>query len=338
MRTNHRIAAVLFLALPLFSCQPPREQRAEFFVFGTLVEIVLRGVDENSASAAFADVQRHLQAMHNELHAWKPGALTQLNQAFAEGRSMNLDNDIPTLIEMSRTMEDATDGMFNAATGGLVRAWGFHTSEYPVKTPPPSKDEIRRILSTKPSTMSIHQEGNVLTSTDPTVQLDFGGIAKGFATDRIISVLVHEHGISEALVNAGGDLFALGGSDEHPWLVGINGPEGVIGGLEIQTGAVFTSGSSERYLEQEDSRYPHIIDPRTGEPVTGLMSVTVIDDRRFRSKGWFADAAATALMVAGPESWRELAEKLELESVLVVNSYGEVLMTAGMEKRLLPAP
>ena len=91
------------------------ELSARFYVFGTLVDVVIRGTDQAAADAAFTEIQQHLQALHEELHAWEPGPLTRLNQAFSVGRTVTLEGNIPALIEMSRWMEEVSAGRFNAA-------------------------------------------------------------------------------------------------------------------------------------------------------------------------------------------------------------------------------
>ncbi|MBT8061282.1 MAG: FAD:protein FMN transferase [Gammaproteobacteria bacterium] len=323
------IALLALTVIASCSVRQP-EISARFYVFGTLVDVLVRDTDQATADAAFAEIQQQLQALHRDLHAWEPGPLTRLNQAFSLGRTVTLGGDIPILIEMSRWMEEMTEGRFNAAAGALVALWGFHTSEFPVSSPPPTEYDIRRILMMGPSTFDIHADGQTFSSGNPAVQLDFGGIAKGFAVDRIIALL-ESRGIDQCMVNAGGDLRAVGGSNRSPWRVGIRGPEGVQVGIELAgRGAVFTSGSSERYLEQEGQRFPHIIDPRTGQPVSGLVSVTVVSD-----EGWFADAAATALMVAGPDEWQQVAADLGLESVLVIEQDGNVIATQVMAPLLI---
>ena len=139
-------------------------------------------------------------------------------------------------------------------------------------------------------------------------------------------------GIEDAVINAGGDLRAIGDHGDRPWRIGIRDPGGggVIGSL--QTGpdeAIFTSGNYARYREDAVERYPHILDPRTGWPVSGLSSVTVI-----APEGVLADAAATALVVAGRSKWAEVANSLGLDQVLLVDEAGTVLMTAAMSERV----
>ena len=99
-----------------------------------------------------------------------------------------------------------------------------------------------------------------------------------------------------------------------------------------QTGrdeAVFTSGNYERFRQEDTSRYPHILDPRSGWPVEDLASVTVI-----AGEGLLADAAATALIVAGRSGWREVAQSLELDQVLMIDGGGKVYLTRRMAERI----
>lgn len=320
------------IALAGSGCSEPEDQRAEFYVFGTLVEVLIRHAGNGDATEAFGDLQLRFQDMHRDWHAWEPGALTGINQAFAKGREATAPQDILTLIKRSQELEVLTNGRFNAAMGGLIRLWGFHTSEFPVTGPVPTDAAIREVLNARPTTANIRINGDRVFSSNPAVQLDFGGIAKGYAVDLAIETLAR-HGFHSVLINAGGDLKATGGSVSRPWRVGISRPGGgVIGGVEIpDSDAVFTSGVSQRFLEGENHRYPHILDPLTGQPVSGLASATVITD-----EAMLADAAATALMVAGLDGWAGVARALALDKVLLVDGQGKIYLTPAMQTRFKP--
>lgn len=316
------------------ACSQHAEQRAEFFVFGTLVEVVIRDADQESTARAFSELQQRFQLMHRDWHAWEAGTLTEINTAFATGQKIEVSDDIRHLILRSQELEFLSKGNFNATLGGLIELWGFHTSIFPVTSPPPETAAIQRLLDAAPSAADIVFSGEMASSTNPLVQLDFGAIAKGYAVDIAIGILAR-HGITNALVNAGGDLRATGGTLNEPWKVGIRKPGGgVIGGIEIiGDEAVFTSGVDQRYLEQSELRYPHILDPHTGQAVQGVASVTVIADL-----GIFADAAATAMIVAGREGWQELTADMGLTEVLLIDDQGEIFMTPEMRDRLKLEP
>jgi thiamine biosynthesis lipoprotein len=320
----------LVCLLPLTACQREAEQSANLFVFGTIVEIKLWGASDEEAGEAFTDLQQMFQAMHRDWHAWEPGRLTAINEAFAAGQLATADEDIVEMIRRSQTLEQQTGGRFNPAIGALVRLWGFHTSDYPIEGPAPSQALISRILDLKPSSGDIQIHGLELSSKNPAVQLDFGGIAKGYAVDLTITRL-REMGIDNAIVNAGGDLRAMGSHGNRPWRVAVRKPGGGnIGSIQVQGDeAIFTSGNYERFRQDQTERYPHILDPATGWPAKDIASVTVISD-----EGILSDAAATALVVAGLDDWPEVARQLQLDTVAVVDEFGTVYLTAAMEKRL----
>jgi thiamine biosynthesis lipoprotein len=331
MKPAVAVIAVLTSLLAMAGCQSqPRVFLAQFLVFGTVVDVSIQGVDEKAANAAFGELQQDFQAMHRDWHAWEPGALVRINEAFAAGRTAAADPSILELIRRSQALEEATGGRFNAAIGAVIRLWGFHTSDYPIKGPPPAPDAIRALVDRQPSSLDIRIEGSTVSSSNPAVQLDFGGIAKGYAIDLACARL-RELGIRDAVVNAGGDLRAIGDHGDRPWRIGIRDPGGgVLGSLETRPDeAVFTSGNYERFRQDETERYPHILDPRTGWPVRGLSSATVI-----AADGTSADAAATALLVAGPNNWAKVAQSLGLSQVMVVSDEGLVYVTPDMSERV----
>lgn len=331
-----RFLACFAACLLLLGCAREEPEKAEFFVFGTLLDVSLSGADKATAESEFFELQNMFQHMHKDWHAWEPGALTAINQAFATGQVAVADHQIAYLIRQSQVYEEASDGRFNPAIGKLVGLWGFHTSDYPIHAPVPSTVEIEQLLAARPSSQDIHLrfiDGDLweVGSSNPSVQLDFGGIAKGYAVDLAIERL-QASPIEGAIVNAGGDLRVFGSNQGRAWRVAVQNPlGGIIGIVEIAgSEAVFTSGNYQRFGENESGfRYAHILDPRSGWPVSQVMSATVIAD-----SGIFADAAATALVVAGLDEWSELATRMELDCVLLTDEQGTVYMTQAMQSRL----
>ncbi len=321
--------AVVLLIL-LSGCAREEEQSAEFFVFGTIVEVKLWGVSEPDASQAFSQLQQMFQSMHRDWHAWEPGRLSDINSAFAQGQSATADYSIIEMVKRSQEIEEKSGGRFNPAIGGLIRLWGFHTSDYPIEGPAPSQAQISAILDLRPSSRDILIDGMEMRSNNPAVQLDFGGIAKGYAVDLSIQLL-QDIGINNAIVNAGGDLRAIGSHGERPWRVAIRQPGGgSIGNIEVRTDeAIFTSGNYERFRQDSAQRYAHILDPLSGWPAKDIASVTVIS-----GEGLLADAAATALVVAGLDDWPAVAKALNLYKIAVVDESGTVYLTSLMEQRI----
>jgi thiamine biosynthesis lipoprotein len=272
--------------------------------------------------------------MHQEWHAWEPGDLQRLNRALAAGQAVRTTPDILELISRSQEMERLSGGRFNPASGKLVSAWGFHTSEFPITTPPPHEADIQALVETAPSSLDIEIDGNVVTSSNRQVQLDFGGIAKGHAVDLALE-MIKRRGQSEAIVNAGGDVRVLGSNLGKPWRIGVRDPTGgIAGAIELEGDwAVFTSGNYERFRLDGEVRRPHILDPHSGWPVSEVSSATAIAE-----DGATADAAATALVVAGPDDWADVAAEMGVKAALVIDGAGRMRATRSMMNFFTPAP
>ena len=326
-----RLLLAFAVVFGLAACDdPPAPHKETLYVFGTLVEFTLRGVSEEQARAAVAAVEKDFRRMHKDWHAWKPGELTDLNAAFAAGKTREVTPFLLPLIRQAKDYFELSGGLFNPAIGRLIGAWGFHADELPKGSLPPF-DEIRTLASQAPSMDDVVIEGDRVSSRNPSVALDFGGFAKGVALDMAVARL-REMGVENAIVNAGGDLNTMGSADERPWSVGIRHPKhwGVIASVDLADDEVlYTSGNYERFREHEGIRYAHILDPRDGMPVTHIVSASVI-----HTDGGLADAAATALTVAGPGDWETVAQRMNVRYVLLVDDEGTVYTTPAMKKRV----
>lgn len=329
-------AMVAISAVSLTSCgqEPPAEHTANLFVFGTKVEITVRGKDAATMEAATAKLSSEFAHMHKDWHAWKPGELTDLNAAFKAGQSMTVTPFLKPLIQQAQDLYILSDGLFNPAIGGLVGAWGFHADEKP-KGGLPDFAAIRQMAAQKPAMTDVTIEGDTVSSRNPVVQLDFGGFAKGVALDRAEQVF-KDLGVENALINAGGDINTLGDGGDRPWKVGIRHPKswGVIATLALEPDEdVYTSGNYERFREIDGVRYAHILNPRTGMPVEHIVSATVI-----AHGGALADGAATALTVAGPKDWHRIALKMGIKYVVLVDDEGTVYLNPAMKARIIFDP
>ncbi|HKJ77216.1 MAG TPA: FAD:protein FMN transferase [Gammaproteobacteria bacterium] len=322
---------VLLISLALAACSAQKgPYKAQLYVFGTLVEITLRDVTAAKGREAIARIREEFQRMHREWHAWEPGPLVDLNRAIAEGRDAEVPASIIPLIARSKTLYERSDGLFNPAIGGLLDLWGFQANE-PPDGPLPPREEIEAWVAKDPGMDDLTLRDGVLHSDNPAVQLDFGAFAKGYAVDIAIEHL-REMGVENAIVNAGGDLRAIGSKGGEPWRIGVRHPQGdgVLAAIEVSGDeAVFTSGNYERFREHEGVHYMHILDPRTGMPVKDVTSVTVIHDN-----GAEADAAATALVVAGEKDWNRIARKMGIRLVMLVVDDGTVYMNPAMRERV----
>jgi thiamine biosynthesis lipoprotein len=301
-----------------------------FMAFGTLMDVSIVGVSKELSESAVAQLEKDFAQMHDLWHAWNPGPLGRVNQLIAEGQTFSAPTSVLPLIEIGQQLAEKSDNLFNPAIGQLINEWGFH-SDNPEGNKPPSDELIQKLVKLNPKMSDLHIDGFKLSSSNPAVQLDFGAFGKGFGIDRAIETL-REMGINNAIINAGGDLRAIGSRAGTPWRIAIKRPTGtgVLGVIKTETDeSIFTSGDYERFYVYKGKRYHHIIDPRSGYPAKGISSVTVI-----HSDATTADAAATALFVAGLEDWHRIARQMGIRYVLIIDSEGTLHMNPAMQKRI----
>ncbi len=313
--------------------EPPDPlQSRRLMTMGTVVDLSTYGVPPDEAREAFDALERRFAGWHHEWHAWAPEApLARANAAFARGESAELTPDLATLLRHAQHYARASGGLFDPAIGRLLALWGFQQDERP-PGPPPAGEAIAELVNRHPEVgaVSLEADGRA-RSINPAVALDFGGIAKGYAVDLAVAEL-RARGVTNAIVNAGGNLRAIGDKAGQPWRIGIRNPrgEGVLGWFELAgDAAVSTSGDYERFFDWAGVRYHHILDPRSGYPAIGAAAVTVIAD-----SAEHADAASSALLIAGPSEWLALARELGVEAVLRVDERGAVQMTPAMAARV----
>jgi thiamine biosynthesis lipoprotein len=330
MKLIYLIGISLLLSLP--ACAPKSTDfQQTLYVFGTMVDITLHDTTRAQADAAVEELEQTFQRMHRDWHAWQPGGeLYDLNVAIAKGGSSTISDFTMPLLVLSKQLSRQSGGRFNPAIGRLIALWGFHQDEPPTGAVP-DKAQIAQLVERHPGMDDLVIDGHNVSSRNDSVNLDFGAFAKGYALNMAIDQLAG-HGIHNAIVNAGGDLCVSGRHDNRPWRIGIRHPQGqgIIAAVNVSDGeCVMTSGNYERYREDKGIRYAHIIDPRDGMPVREIVSSTVID-----TNGGRADAAATALSVAGVKDWYKVAHDMQLKYVMLVDETGRVYMNPAMADRV----
>lgn len=296
-------------------------------LFGGPVDLLL---DERAPPRAALPVLRGLESMNRRWNAWKPGDVTTVNRAFAAGRAVQPTREVWGLIQGAAALERLSAGYFNAGVGAVVAGWGFHADRLE-NGAGPGRREIEAWSRARPSLSQIEHRQGWLRSRNPLLQLDFGGYAKGVALDWALDRLALS-GVRGAVLNLGGNLAAMGDRGTQPWSIGVQDPSGpgLMARLTIQgREAVVTSGTYQRYREVDGVRHSHVMDPNSGRPVAGLISVTVV-----HPSASLADAAATALLVAGAGRWRGLAERMGVDQVLVVDPSGRRMATPALQRRL----
>lgn len=252
---------------------------------------VLRAIE-----AAFAEVAR----LTGVLSEWHPESETSAVNHQAGAGPVQVSADTLAVLAAASDVSQASDGAFDATCGALVGLWDFRSpnpklpSAEQIAARLPLVDHRQVELDPGARTVRLKRQG---------MRLTLGGIAKGYIVDRASAVL-RQRGFPNHLISAGGDMFAAGRRGARRWTIGIYHPRDrrVVSKLALENQGAATSGNYERFVIIDGVRYHHILDPRTGRPVRGLSSVTVVAD-----SAMLADAYATAVFVLGRDEGLALA-------------------------------
>ena len=335
LRMGRRTAStVVCLAIWLLAaCAPAAPWRQESYVFGTRVEILIAGLPAADAQAAAGEVLREFDRLHRAYHAWQPSELTTLNAVLAKGEAVTVSAELAGFLREAQLLSAQSGGTFDPGIGALIALWGFQSDEMP--SAPPATDAVDALLARRPRIADLSFDGQRVTSRNPAVAVDFGGYLKGVALDRAASIL-RAQGVHDALINIGGNVMALGSKNGQSWRVGIQHPRqpGPLATLELQDGeAIGTSGDYQRYFEVDGRRYCHLLDPRSGQPVTHTQALSVLITPRANT-GALSDVASKPLFIAG-DDWPRLARAMAVEHVLRVDAEGRLQVSSAMQRRLV---
>ncbi|HEU4387170.1 MAG TPA: FAD:protein FMN transferase [Blastocatellia bacterium] len=263
----------------------------------TQFEIVAYGPNRaklaEAADAAFDEIDRLDRQMSNYSET---SDLTYINRNAARV-PIAAEGELFGLLRRSLDISAQTNGAFDMTVGPLMKAWGFFRHQGRV----PDNQELASVMkSVGYSHVSLDEKSRTIRFDRDGVELDLGGIAKGYAVDRAAQIL-RESGVASALITSGSSsIYAIGAPPGEPgWRVDVRDPldsSKRLSSIVLKDRSISTSGCSEKTFQLGEKKYCHIMDPRTGRPVDGLLSVTVIT-----ATATEADALSTAVMVMGLE-------------------------------------
>ena len=339
------IFLVIVLHLLVSGCSREPLFQSQSYVFGTLVDITIEGEPESRARALANHVMQHFQGLHNRLHAWQPSELSTLNQAFAQGKTLEISAELAQIISDATLLSVKSSGLFNPTIGGLINAWGFQRSEFtPVQ---PDAQKIADLVKANPQMTDIVVKKEVKNgdnhytaySKNRAVQLDLGGYAKGYALDNAAQYL-RSQGVKNALINIGGNIIAIGQHGDKPWRVGIQDPRGpsALASINLADGwAIGTSGDYQRYFELNGKRYCHIIDPRLGYPAQGLEAVTIVVPPQANA-GTLSDVLSKPIFIGSPLARsafiKQFANEFKLDNIMLIDSQHALFVTDSLRRQL----
>ena len=292
--------------------------------FGTIIEITLIYGDLRQAEALLGEIEQQLRRQRDQWHAWEDSDLTRFNRQLSQQQVAPVPPSLTTLLALSQSYYDASGGLFNPALGKLIAAYGFHGDDADSST-------VTAIRGDIPGMHDLHIDGTSASSTHPHLQIDLGGIAKGYAI-ALIGEYLDAQGVKNYVVNAGGDLVLAGNRFGRPWRIGIQNPfaPGVVASIELEgKHSLFTSGNYARQYREGDDLRHHIIDPRSGAAARGQASATVLSNDPVR-----ADVAATVLMIDGTRQARQLSRALEIDDFLIIGESREILISRAFARKV----
>lgn len=286
----------LFLILTLAACdaappEPIMHKRA-WAIMGTTLEITVYRVEAADAAADFEAAYSEIEAIDRLMSLYRADSeLTALNES-AGGPALQVSAATRDVLEAAQHFWRISDGALDVAVQPLIDLWGFYDVSSALL---PREEDVARALALS-GLRNIEMTGSMVRLSTGTA-LDFGAIAKGYAVDLALDALT-ARGAGNAMVNLGGTIGVTGPHPNGtPWRIGLQHPReaALLATVELSTGAVATSGDYDRFFESDGQRYSHIVDPRTGWPVAGMASVSVI-----APNATTADALSTAAFVLGP--------------------------------------
>jgi len=243
-----------------------------------------------------------------------------------------LSPTMANLIKRSKAIYNKTDGLFDITIYPLMELWGFPTKNYKV---PSGKEIAEKLKLVGFDKIDFNEETRKISFKNKGMEIDFGGIGKGYITDELVKILTDEK-VESAIINLGGNVFGFRKKpDGSLWNIAIrdpNEPDKYMAAIRLEDSAVITSGGYERYFEENGIIYHHILDPRTGKPSdSGLKSVSIIS-----KDGTLADALSTSLFIMGEEKaigyWKENGSNFD---ILLMTNDNRLLVSAGIKDKVI---
>ncbi len=310
---------LLFVIILLLLCGCGNNQPKSCDIFAMDTYMNIRAYGEN------ADIA--LNSAENEIYRLeKLFSVTDTNSEVyklnnTRSETITVSDDVKNLIDFSIEIGKETDGFLDISIYPLLNLWGFTVDEYKI----PTQEEIDNTLKYVDYS-KININGNEITLPHG-FELDFGAVAKGYASDKIAEIL-KENEVKSAIINLGGNVHALGKKpDGSLWNVAVTNPFSpgeTLGTVRVTDKSVVTSGNYQRYFKGEDGKnYCHIIDPFTGYPAeSGLVSATVIGEN-----GALCDALSTALFAMGKEKAIKYMKNHPDLSYILVEEQGNITIS-----------
>jgi len=318
------LAFVVTLFLMLFTATASAQwHRQPFQTLGTQAYIELWTEDSKQAEQLISDVQAEFERINQLMSPYIASSELSLLNREAAKKPVQVSAEMYQLLQRARQISQQSNGAFDITFASV----GFYYDYRNHKKPDATVLQTARQYVNYQSVELL--KNNTVRFAQPGVKIDLGGIAKGYAVERSIALLA-QHGISNALLTAGGDTRLLGDKRGKPWLVAIKHPrqdDKYAAQLPLENSAISTSGDYERYFIEDGVRYHHILDPKTGQSATGLLSVTVTGADTTQT-----DALSTTLFVLGLKQGMALIEKIAGYDAIFITAERQMHFSSGLSQ------
>jgi thiamine biosynthesis lipoprotein len=286
---------------------------------GSRFEITVIAADSTKANQYIDMAVNEISRIETLISSWDPKSQTSEINRNAGVKPIKVDDELFGLIERSIAISKLTDGAFDITFASMDKVWRFDGS----MTEMPSQEIVKAsIAKVGYNNIVLDKDNSTVFLKLPGMRIGFGAIGKGYAADRAKSLLV-SNGVESGIINASGDMTTWGKlPNGQDWKVAITNPidkSKAFAILPIRNGAVVTSGDYEKYVTFNGKRYSHIINPITGYPATGIVSVTV-----FAQKAELADALATSIFVMGIEVGLNRVNQLPNIECIIIDDTGKI--------------
>ncbi|WP_088278399.1 FAD:protein FMN transferase [Ideonella sp. A 288] len=246
--------------------------RHAFAAMASPCEVVLAADGPVQARALAQQAEAEVRRIECAYSRYRPDSIVSRLNAAAGGAPVECDDETLALLDYADTLHAASDGLFDITSGVLRRAWNFRQPRVPDSA---ELDALCRLVGWA----RVERNGRLVRLPQAGMEIDFGGIGKEYAADRAGALLAGQ-GVRHGYVNLAGDMHVIGPKpDGAAWMIGIQHPREpgeLVATLPVQRGGLATSGDYERYFELDSRRYCHILDPRSGLPVTHWRSISVL--------------------------------------------------------------
>lgn len=317
---------------------------SQSYIFGTMVDISIYGETPERARLVSNQILEDFQNLHHQLHAWKTTTGNQLNelgilnQTFSQGKDPSIVTpQLANMLSEATALSVKSQGLFNPAIGHLISTWGFQRDEFSAVNI--DDKNIKALVEKNPKMTDIVIESQHVYSNNPVVKIDLGGYAKGYALDMAANYLRKQQ-VKNALVNIGGNIIALGKHGASPWRVGIQHPRQpvAIATIDLPNGwAIGTSGDYQRFFTLNGKRYCHLIDPRTGYPVSHTQSVSVLIPPQASNTyqaGVLSDVASKPIFIEPAENKIKAAMLFNIKHFMYIDQQSRIFVSKDMAKKL----